>query len=250
MKKFGLIGYPLTHSFSKKYYDAKMEREHISGIDYQLYALPNIEAFAELLKNEPLLAGVNVTIPYKVAVLPFVDHLSPEAAAIGAVNCIRIERLADKAPVLTGYNTDVFGFLESLKPLLRPRQRRALVLGSGGAAKAVMYALGLLGVDYTVVSRNASPGQLSYEQVDAPVLADHRVIINTTPLGTYPAVDSCPPLPYTHLGTQHLLYDLVYNPPETEFLRRGQAQGAATKNGLEMLELQAERNWEIWTNGS
>src|SRR5690606_28344945 len=122
-----------------------------------------------------LLAGVNVTIPYKVAVLPFVDHLSPEAAAIGAVNCIRIERLADKAPVLTGYNTDVFGFLESLKPLLRPRQRRALVLGSGGAAKAVMYALGLLGVDYTVVSRNASPGQLSYEQVDAPVLADHRV---------------------------------------------------------------------------
>ena len=247
MTKFGLIGFPLTHSFSKKYYDAKMEREQITGIDYQLYSIPEIRVFPALLADEPLLLGVNVTIPYKLAVMDYLDHLSPEAAAIGAVNCIRIERPASGKPVLTGYNTDVYGFTESLKPLLRPEHRRALVLGNGGAAKAVMYALNQLKIGYSLVSRSATEGQYSYDQLTAEVIADHLLIINTTPLGTYPDVEGCPAIPYAHVGNKHLLYDLVYNPEETEFLRRGKANGATIKNGLEMLESQAERNWEIWT---
>jgi len=246
MTKFGLIGFPLTHSFSKKYYDAKMEGEQIAGIDYQLYAIPEIGAFPALLTDEPLLMGVNVTIPYKVAVMDYLDHLSPEASAIGAVNCIRIERPKTQKPILTGYNTDVYGFMKSLKPLLRTEHRQALVLGNGGAAKAVAYALSELGIHHTIVSRSATAGQYSYNQLDAAVIADHLLIINTTPLGTYPAVAGCPDIPYEHMGNTHLLYDLVYNPEETEFLRRGKANGAAVKNGLEMLELQAERNWEIW----
>lgn len=248
MTKFGLIGFPLTHSFSKKYYDAKMEREQLTGIDYQLYAIPEIGEFPVLLTNQPLLMGVNVTIPYKVAVMDYLDHLSPEASAIGAVNCIRIER-PNGRPILTGYNTDVYGFVESLKPFLLPEHQRALVLGNGGAAKAVTYALSQLGIGYTIVSRSATVGQYSYEQLDPALIADHLLIINTTPLGTYPAVTGCPDIPYECIGNRHLLYDLVYNPEETEFLRRGKANGATIKNGLEMLELQAERNWEIWTIG-
>ncbi|WP_353197718.1 shikimate dehydrogenase [Parapedobacter defluvii] len=249
MQKFGLIGFPLTHSFSKKYYDAKMEREQIAGIDYQLYPIPDIGAFPTLLADEPLLMGVNVTIPYKVAVMDYLDQLAPEASAIGAVNCIRIERPDKGETFLTGYNTDVYGFTESLKPLLRPEHRLALVLGNGGAAKAVTYALSQLGIGYSVVSRSATASQYSYDQLDAGTMANHLLIINTTPLGTYPAVSGCPDIPYEHIGNTHLLYDLVYNPEETEFLRRGKVRGAAIKNGLEMLELQAERNWEIWNTG-
>ena len=247
MNKFGLIGFPLTHSFSKKYYDAKMEREQITGVDYQLYPIPNIPAFPLLLADEPQLMGVNVTIPYKVAVMGYLNHLSPEASAIGAVNCIRIERPDGGTPILTGYNTDVYGFVESLKPLLRAEHQRALVLGNGGAAKAVIYALSQLGIHHTVVSRSPAPGQFSYDQLDAATMASHLLIVNTTPLGTYPAISGCPNIPYEHIEKGHLLYDLVYNPEETEFLRRGKANGASIKNGLEMLELQAERNWEIWT---
>lgn len=247
MNKFGLIGFPLTHSFSKKYYDAKMEREQIVGIDYQLYSIPEIDAFPALLTDEPLLMGVNVTIPYKVAVMDYLDQLAPEALAIGAVNCIRIERPKGERPVLSGYNTDVYGFMESLKPLLQPEHKRALVLGNGGAAKAVTYALGQLGIHSTVVSRSAAAGQYSYDQLDSGTMANHLLIINTTPLGMYPAITGCPDIPYQYIGNTHLLYDLVYNPEETEFLRRGKANGASIKNGLEMLELQAERNWEIWT---
>ncbi|SFC00879.1 shikimate dehydrogenase [Parapedobacter composti] len=246
MKRFGLIGFPLTHSFSKKYYDSKIAEEQIPDVQYELFPIPAIEAFPRLVADDSLLMGVNVTIPYKIAVMDYLDHLSPEARAIDAVNCIRIERPHRGNTVLTGYNTDVFGFMESLKPLLRSSHRKALVLGNGGAAKAVTYALTLLGIPYTTVSRKPAEGQYSYNQLDSIIMASHTLIINTTPLGTYPAVEGCPDIPYQHIGSEHLLYDLVYNPAETTFLKRGAARGASVKNGLEMLELQAERNWEIW----
>lgn|SRR5690606_2474218 len=249
MRKFGLIGFPLAHSFSKKYYDAKIEREQIPGVGYELYPLPAITEFADLVENNPELMGINVTIPYKIAVMDYLDRLSPEAEAIGAVNCIHIERQNGCKPILTGYNTDVYGFSESLKPLLKPHHDAALILGHGGAAKAVSFALGQLGIAHTVVSRSAHKGQLAYAQLDAAVIGLHTLIINTTPLGTYPKVAECPDIPYDLLDDRHLLYDLVYNPPETEFLKQAKAQGATTKNGLEMLERQAEHNWEIWNAG-
>lgn len=249
MKKFGLIGFPLAHSFSKKYYDAKILREQIAGIGYELYPIPAITEFPGLVENDPELMGINVTIPYKIAVMGYLDQLSPEAEAIAAVNCIRIERQNGRKPILTGYNTDVYGFSESLKPLLKPHHDAALILGNGGAAKAVSFALGLLGIAHTVVSRTARSGQLNYKQLDAAVIGIHPLIINTTPLGTYPAVAGYPDIPYDLLDDRHLLFDLVYNPPETAFLKRGKEQGAATKNGLEMLGRQAERNWEIWNAG-
>lgn len=249
MKKFGLIGFPLSHSFSKKYYDAKIEREQIPGVGYELYPIPAITEFAGLVENDPQLVGINVTIPYKIAVMDYLDRLSPEAEAIAAVNCIRIERQNGRKPILTGYNTDIYGFSESLRPLLKPHHDAALILGNGGAAKAVSFALSHLGIAHTVVSRVPRNGQLAYTQLDAAVIAIHPLIINTTPLGTYPKVTECPDIPYELLDDRHLLYDLVYNPPETKFLQRGKAHGAATKNGLEMLEKQAERNWEIWNAG-
>ncbi len=249
MKKFGLIGFPLTHSFSKRYYDAKIEREQIPAVGYELYPIPAITDFAPLVENDPQLMGINVTIPYKIAVMDYIDQLSPEAKAIAAINCIRIERQNGRKPILTGYNTDVYGFAESLKPLLKPHHDAALILGNGGAAKAVSFALSQLNIAHTVVSRSAGNGQLAYEQLNAAVIGIHPLIINTTPLGTYPKVAECPEIPYDLLGERHLLYDLVYNPSETEFLKRGKAQGAAVKNGLEMLERQAERNWEIWNAG-
>lgn len=249
MKKFGLIGFPLGHSFSKKYYDTKIELEQIEGVGYELYPIPAITDFPDLVHNDPLLMGINVTIPYKIAVMDYLDQLSPEACAIAAVNCIRIDRENGGKPVLTGYNTDVYGFAESLRPLLKPHHDAALILGNGGAAKAVSFALTQLEITHTVVSRSAQQGQLTYAQLDTTVIGGHPLIINTTPLGTYPDVTDCPSIPYDLLDDRHLLYDLVYNPPETEFLKRGKARGAAIKNGFEMLELQAERNWEIWNAG-
>ncbi len=243
---FGLIGFPLTHSFSKKYYDAKFERQQIADVGYDLYPITEIEAFPQLIAENPSLKGVNVTIPYKIAVMDYLQGLSPEAEAIGAVNCIRIERTGKQEPVLTGYNTDVYGFEASLKPLLRPWHTQALVLGNGGAAKAVIYALKRLSIAISIVSRTPQSGQYAYERLDAAAMETHTLIINTTPLGTYPAVESYPDIPYQYIGDRHLLYDLVYNPAETTFLKKGKEHGATIKNGLEMLELQAERNWEIW----
>ncbi|WP_353182603.1 shikimate dehydrogenase [Parapedobacter lycopersici] len=247
MKKFGLIGYPLTHSFSKRYYDAKFEREQIKDVDYQLYPIESILALPKLISNDPQLAGINVTIPYKIAVMDYLHQLSPEAEAIAAVNCIRIDRQMGE-PILTGYNTDVFGFMESLKPLLQPWHTSALVLGNGGAAKAIVYALTQLGITPHLVSRRPEGGQYTYSQLRADVLSEHLLLVNTTPLGTYPDIDSYPDIPYEYLGKKHLLYDLVYNPAATAFLKRGARQGAAIKNGLEMLELQAERNWQLWNS--
>lgn len=257
MKKFGLIGYPLVHSFSKQYYTEKFQKLGLSEYSYELFPLPLISSFPQLLKDEPELCGLNVTIPHKIGVLYYLDWVSPEAKVVNAVNCIKIikkDPLDDffsgecsLEPVrLHGYNTDVYGFEESLKPLLKKWHTRALVLGNGGAARAVFYVLKKLNIDYTVVSRKASHLQLAYEDINKDVIENHSLIINTTPVGTYPNVEDCLDIPYNFIGKKHLLYDLIYNPEETEFLKRGRLNGASIKNGQEMLELQAEKNWEIW----
>jgi shikimate dehydrogenase len=245
MRTFGLIGYPLSHSFSKLFFTEKFERELIRNTAYELFPIPEIAGLEDLLGN-PELAGLNVTIPYKVAVLPFVDELDPAAAEIAAVNCLKITHEADGRKV-KGYNTDAYGFEESLKPLLQEHHQRALILGDGGAASAVKYVLQKMGISYLSVLRKAMPGTLQYVDVDEALLRSHTVIINTTPLGTFPNVDECPDIPYECLDAKHLAYDLVYNPEETLFLKMVKEKGGTIKNGLEMLELQAERSWEIWT---
>jgi shikimate dehydrogenase len=245
MRTFGLIGYPLSHSFSKLFFTKKFEKELIRDTAYELFPIPEIGELADLLRN-PELAGLNVTIPYKVAVLPFVDKLDPAAADIGAVNCLKITHSADGRQV-KGYNTDAYGFEESLKPLLQGDHRKALILGDGGAASAVKYVLNKLGIAYRSVLRKPMPGALQYADVDEALLQSHTVIINTTPLGTFPNVEECPDIPYEYLSAKHLAYDLVYNPEETLFLKMVKEKGGTIKNGLEMLELQAERSWEIWT---
>ncbi|NSL90299.1 shikimate dehydrogenase [Chitinophaga sp. Mgbs1] len=241
MKLYGLIGYPLSHSFSKGFFAEKFEKEHIAGCRYDNYAIPDIQEFAGLWQQQPDLQGLNVTIPYKEAVIPFLDELSDAVKQIGAVNCIHF-----KNGVKTGYNTDVTGFGNSLKPLLQPHHQKALVLGTGGAAKAVMYALQQMQIAFKVVSRQASATTIGYNSLDQSIMEEYTIIINTTPLGMYPKTDACPEIPYQYISSRHLLYDLVYNPAETLFLKKGAEQGAATKNGHEMLILQAEASWEIW----
>ncbi|RFS20976.1 shikimate dehydrogenase [Chitinophaga silvatica] len=241
MKLYGLIGYPLGHSFSKGYFKEKFEKEHITDCQYENFPIPNISDFPALLLQHPDLCGLNVTIPYKEVIIPYLDKLTPAAEKIGAVNCIDI-----RDGVKTGYNTDVIGFTESLKPLLKAHHTHALILGTGGAAKAVMYALEQLGIDATIVSRQSTNRAVGYEQLTPALLDKHTVIINTTPLGMFPDLDSCPAIPFEHITNRHLLYDLVYNPITTTFLQRGAAKGASTKNGYEMLVLQAEASWEIW----
>ena len=241
MKMYGLIGYPRSHSFSKGFFKEKFEKENITGCQYENYPIPGITEFTTLLEEHPQLQGLNVTIPYKEVVIPFLDELSDAAARIGAVNCIHFN-----GGKKTGYNTDVIGFTKSLQPLLQPHHTRALVLGTGGAAKAIMYALEQLGIAYTVVSRRPENGAIAYEALDQATMEAHTVIVNTTPLGMYPRVDTFPEIPYQYLSSRHLLYDLVYNPAETAFLQKGAAQGATIKNGHEMLILQAEASWEIW----
>lgn len=246
MKRLGLIGYPLGHSFSKKYYLDKFQREDIRGIDYDLYPLTQITDFPALFHQQPDFIGVNVTIPYKQSVIPYLDQLSLEAQEIGAVNCIRIDQADPAGPVLHGYNTDAFGFEQSLRPLLDPDPKKALVFGNGGASKAVIFVLRKLGIPYQIVSRTPGSGQLAYPELTPELIAAHRLLINCTPLGTYPNTDACPDIPYSGIGSSHLLYDLIYNPEETLFLTRGKQAGAQIKNGYEMLVLQAERNWQIW----
>ncbi len=248
MKKLGLIGFPLGHSFSKKYYVQKMAEEAIEGIDYDLYPIENITHFPNLYSDsENGLSGCNVTIPYKQAVIPYLDELSEEAQFIGAVNCITIERKGDGSSFLKGYNTDAFGFEQSLLPLLDPAlHTHALVLGNGGAAKAVLFVLKKLGIPTQLVSRKASVDAIAYEEITPEIIAKHQLIVNCTPLGTFPNVDACPPIPYSAITAAHYLYDLIYNPEETLFLQKGREQGAATKNGYDMLVLQADKNWAIW----
>lgn len=245
MRKLGLIGYPLGHSFSKKYYLAKFEKEKIANIDYDLYPFENLADFRSIYESDESFAGFNVTIPHKKNVLTLLDELSPEAAQMQAVNCVRIIRENGKV-VLKGYNTDAYGFEQSLIPLLQPQHRSALVFGNGGAAKAVYYSLERLNIPYQIVSRNKENGDLTYDELTPEIIAEHKLLINCSPVGTFPNVNLCPAIPYEGIGTAHLLYDLIYNPEETLFLTKGKERGAAVKNGYEMLVLQAEKNWMIW----
>lgn len=248
-KKYGLIGYPLTHSFSKKYFGDKFIREQISDCSYDLFPLDKIGQVKQLLKTKGLI-GLNVTIPYKVEVIPYLDELDERTAGrIGAVNTISVYPDGSTK----GFNTDYYGFRYSLEEWMdhrgdNPADLKALVLGNGGASKAVMTALDDLNTPYQLVSRQAGDHAISYEEVTPEVLAEHLLIVNTTPLGMSPNIDSAPALPYDALTSRHYLYDLVYNPEKTLFLKKGEEQGAATLNGLKMLYLQAEKSWSIWND--
>ena len=244
MDKYGLIGYPLEHSFSRNYFNEKFRNERIDA-EYDNFEIPSIENFKEVLETTPNLRGLNVTIPYKEEVIRYLDELSPEARAIGAVNVIRVTHKGSKT-VLKGFNSDVIGFTRSIESMLEPLHRKALILGTGGAAKAVDYGLKSLGLGTLFVSRTARPGVITYNDVTPDLIRSHKVIVNCTPLGMYPHVDSCPPLPYEAMDSHTLLYDLLYNPDETLFMQKGRQQGAITKNGLEMLLLQAFASWEMW----
>lgn len=245
-KKLGLIGYPLSHSFSEKYFAEKFGKEGIKGWSYSNYPIEDVGKLLPLVGETPGLSGLNVTIPYKEQVLALLDEIDTEASEVGAVNTIRITRHGDELRLI-GHNTDVYGFRESLIPLLEAHHKNALVLGTGGASKAVAFVLEELGIEYQFVSRTWKKGRLEYKDLCLSVIRNNTLIINTTPLGTWPDVDSFPDIPFDLLDDTYLLYDLVYNPPETAFLRLGKEKGARIKNGLEMLELQAERSWEIWT---
>lgn len=244
MDRYGLIGYPLGHSFSINYFNEKFENEGIDAV-YENFEIPQIEDIKEIIDAHPDLRGLNVTIPYKQAVMKFIKELSPEAKTIGAVNVIRIEHRGNKA-VLKGFNSDVIGFVRSIEPLLNTYHQRALILGTGGAAKAVEYGLQQLGIESLFVSRTKKQNAITYEGVTPELVKTHRVIVNCTPKGMYPNIDECPALPYEAIDNHHLLYDLLYNPDETKFLRKGAERGATVKNGLEMLLLQAFASWEIW----
>lgn len=240
--QLGIIGFPLGHSFSPAYFAEKFRKEGIEG-SYHRFPIETIALLPEVLAKNPQLRGFNVTIPYKSAVIPYLNHIDRKAAEIGSVNCVRISNGS-----LTGYNTDCDGFSLSLIPLLKPHHNAALVLGSGGSSKAIVYALHLLGIETTTVSRNPDDGQLSYEDLSEEVIARHKIIVNTTPLGMFPQLDSAPDISYNFLTPDHILYDLVYNPEITSFLRLGSQSGAVTKNGIEMLHIQAEESWKIWNS--
>ena len=244
MDKYGLIGYPLGHSFSVGYFNEKFSNEHINA-KYINFENPCIEDFAEVIESNPELRGLNVTIPYKEQVIPYLDSLSPEANAIGAVNVIRITRKGDKTH-LKGFNSDVIGFTRSIEPLLERHHKKALILGTGGASKAVDYGLRSLGIETKFVSRTKRPGFFTYEEITPEIIKDYNIIVNCTPLGMYPNTDVCPTLPYEAMDSHNLLYDLLYNPDETLFMQKGKEHGAITKNGLEMLLLQAFASWEFW----
>lgn len=241
MRLFGLIGYPLGHSFSKKYFTRKFETEHIPDCRYELFPLSSISELPALLAANPSLEGLNITIPYKKAVLPFLNS-SELPAGLDACNCIKI-----RDGKLHGYNTDVLGFEKSLLPLLRPVHNRALVLGSGGAAESIMFVLKKQGIPFELVSRQLQGNAtMTYADLTTDLIRQHTLIINTTPLGTFPNTEYCPDMPYEGITEEHLLYDLVYNPPETLFLRKGKERGALIKNGEEMLVIQAEESWTFW----
>ena len=250
MDTYGLIGFPLKHSFSSRFFTEKFEREQIDA-EYLNFEIEDIHEIHSLILLHQQLKGLNVTIPYKEKVIPFLHGISPEAEKIGAVNVIRIEREPSDISFyrLTGYNTDYIGFRDSLSPLLNPViHRKALVLGTGGASKAVGQALSDLGIAWSYVSRSPGENRFTYHalSLSPKILSAYPIIINASPVGTFPQTDECPDIPYQYLTAKHLLYDLVYNPEETLFLKKGKAQGATTKNGKEMLEIQARAAWKIW----
>ena len=244
MDKYGIIGHPLGHSFSPGFFNEKFRNENIDAV-YEMFDLPQIEAVIEVLASNPELRGLNVTIPYKQKIMHYLDELSDEARAIGAVNVVRISH--DNGTVhMKGYNSDVIGFTRSIEPLLEKYHKKALILGTGGASKAVEYGLGKLGLETVKVSRYERPDTIQYEKVTADIVKEYNVIVNCTPVGMYPDTEECPQLPYEAMDSHTLLYDLIYNPDETLFMKKGRQNGAVTKNGLEMLLLQAYASWEFW----
>lgn len=246
MKKYGLIGYPLGHSFSMGYFNEKFKNEAINAV-YENFEIPDIQDITTVIGSNPDLAGFNVTIPYKEKVMDYLDYIAPEAAEIGAVNVVKVTHNGERA-VLKGFNSDVVGFVNSIKPLLRPLHKKALVLGTGGASKAVEYGLRKLGLETIKVSRTEKDNTITYGQVTPELLSEYKVIVNCTPCGMAPHFDECPNLPYDSIDDSSLLYDLIYNPEETLFLRKGKEKDATVKNGLEMLLLQAEEGWNIWNS--
>jgi shikimate dehydrogenase len=244
MDKYGLIGFPLGHSFSVNYFNQKFLDEGIDAT-YENFEIPTIDILTEILDTNPNLRGLNVTIPYKEKVIPFLDQITPEAQAIGAVNVIRVTH-EGKNTILKGFNSDVIGFTQSIEPMLEKWHKKALVLGTGGASKAITYGLKSLGLETVYVSRYERPDTIQYNKITPEVVQEYNVIVNCTPLGMYPHVDECPALPYEALTSRNILYDLIYNPDETLFMKLGRERGADVKNGLEMLLLQAFASWEFW----
>jgi shikimate dehydrogenase len=243
MKLYGLIGYPLGHSFSKKYFTDKFEREGFTDCNFEAFPIPSIDEFPDLIKTNPTLKGLSVTIPYKEQVLRFVTELSDEVKYIGAANSIKI--VGDK---LIAYNTDIAGFQQSFSRHLKPHHTKALILGTGGASKAVQYVLKQLNIDFLIVTRNEElkEGFINYKMIDEKIMQDYTIIINASPVGTYPNVDVCPDIPYHLITPNHYLFDLVYNPIKTLFLQNGEAKNASIANGYNMLVIQAEESWKIW----
>ena len=245
MDKYGLIGYPLGHSFSISYFNQKFSDENINA-KYENFEIPSIDQLQEILDTNPNLRGLNVTIPYKEKVIEYLDSITPEAQAIGAVNVIRVSHEGKKIK-LKGYNSDVIGFTQSIESMLdRHWHKKALVLGTGGASKAISYGLKSLGLETVFVSRYQRPDTIQYKDITPDVIKEYNVIVNCTPLGMYPHTEECPQLPYEAMDYHNILYDLIYNPDETLFMKRGRERGAEVKNGLEMLLLQAFASWEFW----
>lgn len=246
MDKYGLIGYPLGHSFSKSYFNEKFENEGINA-EYINFEIPTLDSLPEILASNPELKGLNVTIPYKEKVISYLDSISPEARAIGAVNVIRVDHKGNDT-YLKGFNSDVIGFTKSIEPLLERFHKKAFILGTGGASKAVNFGLKSLGLETVFVSRFERPGTIQYSQITPDIIQEYNVIVNCTPCGMYPHIDECPQLPYEAMTSKNILYDLLYNPDETLFMKKGAQHGATVKNGLEMLLLQAFASWEFWHN--
>lgn len=249
MRKFGLIGYPLGHSFSKKYFAEKFIREHIPDCSYEIYPLINLNEIHNLIIEEPDLCGLNVTIPYKADVIRLLNRISPEAGEIGAVNVLKIYRQEGDIR-LYGFNSDVTGISDSLLPYITDNVRNALVLGTGGSSRAVCWVLKKLGLNIILVSRKSSPGIITYTDLDSKLIAGVDVIVNTTPLGMFPDIESRPEIDFRLLNNKHILFDLVYNPELTSFLKMGAEQGCTTISGIKMLHSQAEKAWEIWNDKS
>lgn len=243
--KFGIIGKDISYSFSRKYFLEKFKKLGLDNYQYYNFDIPEIEEFPFLLYHrEDEFRGLNVTIPYKEAIIKYLDEVESEAQKIGAVNTIKVTE--DNR--LIGYNTDVYGFQKSIEPLLKSHHKKALILGTGGASKAISYVFNKLNIAYKFVSRSENENMLTYEMLDAELMGEYSIIVNCSPIGTHPNIEEAPAIPYQYLSEKNLLYDLIYNPSETKFLREGKKQGASIKNGLEMLELQAEKSWEIWNS--
>ena len=244
MDKYGLLGFPLGHSFSRGFFNEKFQNEGIDA-EYLNFEIPEVKDILQVLVSNPELKGLNVTIPYKQQVIQFLDSLTDEARAIGAVNVIKVTHKGKKT-LLKGYNSDVVGFMNSIEPLLERHHKKALILGTGGASRAVEFGLKKLGLETMFVSRTKKQGMMTYGEITPEVVQEYNVIVNCTPLGMYPNIEQCPILPYAAMDSHNLLYDLIYNPDETLFLAKGREAGAVTKNGLEMLLLQAYASWEFW----